>query len=88
MPIRRSKRSSVEQRSQRKAKIVAVFVTRITIFAQQTGNGAVGQVNFRLRVILHEVKGPPPGLGPFKLDRVNRAAGEVPRFVWDDIRWC
>ena len=30
MPVRRSKRSSVEQRSQRKAKIVAVFVTRIT----------------------------------------------------------
>ena len=34
MPIRRSKRSSVERRSQRSAKMAALFVTRITIFAQ------------------------------------------------------
>ena len=75
MPVRRSKRSSVEQRSQRKAKIVAVFVTRITFLRKQTGKGAGGQANFWLRVILNKVKDPTVGLGLFKLNRVNYGRG-------------
>ena len=75
MPIRRSKRSSVEQRSQRKAKIVAVFVTRITFLRKQTGKGAGDQANFRLRVILNEVKNPMLGLGLLKVNRVDYGRG-------------
>ena len=75
MPIRRSKRSSVEQRSQRKAKIVAVFVTRITFLRKQTGQGAGDQANFRLRVILNEVKNPMLGLGLLKVNRVDNGRG-------------
>jgi len=75
MPIRRSKRSSVEQRSQRKAKIVAVFVTRITFLRKQTGKGPGGQANFRLRVILNEVKDPMLGLGRLTVNRVDYGRG-------------
>jgi hypothetical protein len=75
MPVRRSKRSSVEQRSQRKAKIVAVFVIRITFLRKQTGKGAGGQANFRLRVILNEVKDPMLGLGLLTVNRVDYGRG-------------
>lgn len=73
MPIRRSKRSSVEQRSQRKAKIVAVFVTSITIFAQTDRQECRRVGELSAAVILNEVKD--PTLGRFKLNRVNYDRG-------------
>jgi hypothetical protein len=54
---------------------VAVFVTCITFLRKPTGKGAGGQANFRLRVILNEVKELMLGLGLLTVNRVDYGRG-------------